>query len=361
MENKENISMRQLILLFITAIISPTLRYIPSYSARFAKQAAWLTPLFSGIILFITFYILSKLYKAYKNKSLPDIICDICGNILGKIMLIIIIIWSLILLALYIKYFADRLDSTMYPQSDMNVFIISMLFLVAYIMRNGIKILARMNEILLPLIVFMLFIFLIFLVPTVDVTRLLPITINDVVPIFQGSIGISAIWLYIILMLMFSDKIKNIEKIKKLGIKTTIIITFSTIIYLITIISNLGYKTVLNESLPTYMLIKKISFFKFIDRLDPLLISIWIITDFVLICTFLYSILSAFKKVFKLSDEKNYTNIFLLLSYFLTMFICSTIFELQKFGLKFGSYANMVIYFGFLLFVFIIGKIRKKI
>ncbi|MGB3988972.1 MAG: GerAB/ArcD/ProY family transporter, partial [Acetivibrionales bacterium] len=150
LSDDKKISIRQAIFLFVTASFTPTVRIVPAYAAQKAKQAAWLSPVVTAVLLILLVQLWQVIYRKYRDKSLMDIYCDIAGPAAGTVILIIYLLWMVLLSALYIRYFAMRLVGAIYPNTDISVFIISMLAVIVYTLGFGVTTLARFNEVLLP-------------------------------------------------------------------------------------------------------------------------------------------------------------------------------------------------------------------
>ena len=150
--NNKKITVRQAVFLFITITYTPSVRLISVYAAQRAKQAGWLAPIIAVIILIIASFIWHAIYKKYNNYSLMDIYSDIAGKFIGKILIIIHLIWIVLLNAMYVRYFAVRMVGSIYPNISINVFLISILVVIAYTLRFGLTVLARLNEVIFPLL-----------------------------------------------------------------------------------------------------------------------------------------------------------------------------------------------------------------
>jgi len=98
---KGKITTFQAILLFLTAVYTPTVRLVASFTADKAKQAAWISPVVSFFLLIIIVIIIHAVYKRYNDVSFMDAIYDIFGVVIGKIIVFSYTIFMMILLALH--------------------------------------------------------------------------------------------------------------------------------------------------------------------------------------------------------------------------------------------------------------------
>ncbi len=359
--DKGKITIWQAVLLFVTLTASPTVRVVSGSTAREAKQAAWITPFIALFAFLIIVLVMHSMYRKYKEVSFMEIIYNITGSFIGKIIMIIYVINILILLALYIRFLAERLAMSIYPYIDIDIIIGIMLVVVAVVLRNGIENIARMNQIFFPLLLVSILIIIALMIPNVELKNLTPISYLDIEPIFIASLTPLAIWSYFTFIFFIGDKIKETENIKKYGIMSAIFLFIITTVIIIASVGTLGHSIISRSPLSFFVAVKQISFFDFIERIEALLISIWILSDFIIISVFSYILLNIFKDTFKINEIKPLVNVFMVFAYILSLYIANSAFELTNFSNKFQIYANVIIGFVFPVIIWGVGKVRKKI
>jgi hypothetical protein len=67
------------------------------------------------------------------------------------------------------------------------------------------------------------------------------------------------------------------------------------------------------------------------------------------------------KYCFNFSDVKPLINIYAVFMYFLTIYLCNNVFELEHLSIYFVIPGNIILGFAIPVFMFIVGKIRKKL
>lgn len=350
-------------LLTISICFTPATRYVALYNIKIAKQACWLSPFVSFIIAIFLFKIINNLFNGYRNKevSLIDIIYDILGKFIGKLLVSMILLWLTIMLSVYVRYYGERLLGSTYPEADMWVFLIIMLVLVGYILRSGVQTLARMNEIILPILLMFYIIFVIFMLPKVKVSNLTPISPLDFFPVLKGSLASIALWSYLFIVMIFADKIKNMENFKNVIYYMNGFSLVATSSGLIAVCGSLGPSVVARSNLPFLLGVKYISLFEVVEKIESLLVTSWIYADFILISIFAYSSLRLVKSVFNLNNTKHLISIYLVIVYYLSLIICNNLFELQLFSEKIAMPVNIVFFVISPVLLFVVGKIRKKV
>lgn len=360
-QSRDKISLTQVCTICIAVEYTALIRILGGYTAEAAKQAAWLSGILGIIPLTILIFIIRTLYKKYNEVNFMEIIKDIAGNILGKIIILVYFIWLLLLLALYIRYFAERLISTVTPNINIIVFIISMLIIVSIALYSGITVIARMSEIITPISMFLLFSIFLLGLPLVKIKNVTPIYFTDILPAFAGSAVLWAVHGYLLIFFFFGDQINNKEKILSEGKYKATFMVISNTILIFFIVGSLGWQLTARLPFSTFMFIKQISVFGVIERVESLIEVIWVIIDFISISVFSYIILYIIKDFFKLSTYKPLIVPLMIWAYFLSLLISSSRFELEKASYQFFIPLNIILEYLVPLILLIVGKVRKKI
>lgn len=355
------ISVKQLLCIYVIIVLSPLIRVVPSFAANYGKQAGWLSPLVSLIPTLTVIYILDCIFKRYKTESMAAIFEDIMSKPLGMIIVFFYFIWSTSLVALYMRYDVERLTGSIYPNINFIFFIIFTLAQIAYALRSGLTVIARMSEVIMP-IIFILFAFLILLLlPMIRHDTILPISYMDTLPVIKASMGSSGIYLYYFLLFFLSDKLSYKDKLKKQSITAIIILVVSTTIMLVSIIGLMGSSVVKRAPVPFLAAVKQISLMNTIQNIESVAVAMWILADFILIAALIIVSLNIAKTLFNLKDIKPLQNIYILLIYILSLGISTNKMELETFSQYIMIPVNHI--FGLLIpiVLFTTGKIRKKL
>jgi spore germination protein KB len=359
--DRRKISLRQTLLLFINILASPVIRFVPTEAIKAAKQAAWLSPLISFVVLVLYFLLLQNLFKRHENESLIEIFQDIIGRLLGRALSMFYFLWITLLASYYTRMYAERVVSTLFPNVNIILIILVMLITVAYVMRDGIVTLARMNEIFVLIIILIFLISGTLLMPQMKIKNFLPITYEDIIPIFKGSLSIIALWPFFTFILMFSDKITNKENLKKGGFQASILITFLVTISITISLGTFGWSIVTKTPVPYYYAIRQISLFNIIERIEAGAITIWLLADFIIISSFTFAAVHILKLLFKTSDTKPLINIYTVILFFLSLLIGRSRFELSALSEDVLLPVNIFMGLVVPLIIFIVGKFRGRI
>ncbi|HEY8350227.1 MAG TPA: GerAB/ArcD/ProY family transporter [Clostridia bacterium] len=361
LSDDKKISMRQAAFLFMTVTFTPAIRLIPGYATQKARQAAWLSPIFTAVLMVLLVQVWQVLYRKYKDKSLMDIYRDIAGPAAGTVILVFYLLWYMVLAALYIRYFAMRLLGAIYPNTDISIFIISMLVVVAYTLGFGMVTFARFNEVVLPFMMFVFFLLFIMMIPNFRTDFLTPVTARSILPAFEASMAPTGLVAYFSFIFIFGDRINNKESISKIGLKLVVFQLVTQVMIIVSIICTFSFRIAQRTQLPYLTAVKQISVFNIFEKVESIVISIWVLSDFVIICFFIICALSVLKSFFKLSDIKPLINIYVVFIYFLAMLLAKNAFELERLSEEITLPVNIALGFVIPVLMLFIGKIRKKV
>ncbi|HHW47874.1 MAG TPA: endospore germination permease, partial [Clostridiaceae bacterium] len=332
LSSREKISIRQAVILFIMFVYSPTLRLYPINAARIGQRAGWLTPVLNVLPFICLVFIIQALFKNDKNANLSDIIHKSLGKFFGSAILILYLIWLLITLGVYVRYFGERFLVSLLPNTHINFFTVTILAAVFYVLQKGIVYITRTAEFLF-LVFSLVFIFLFLLsIPNLEIINLFPVTYHDALPLIKSALSSIGLWGAFTLIFFFGDKINNKEHIKRYGLQSAIYLVITAMMVLIQTIGVYGYSVIERLSLPYIFAVKSISILQTLERIESLAVAAWIIVDFVAISVILYIVVSIIKSLFSLSDEKSLVSPVAIFAFIFSQYIASDRFELENYS-----------------------------
>ncbi|MDF2558497.1 MAG: gerKB4 [Bacillales bacterium] len=359
--SKGKISLRQTFLIFIVLACSPIIRYTTGYSAAKARQAAWLAPLPAVITLFIMLFILHSIFKKHTDKSMMEVIYEIFGVWVGKIIVFFYFLWSLLLITIYLRYDVERLIGSAYPGIPMYFILLITLLVIAYILPKGITNIGRMSEILFLVIMFAFVILCLCMIQNIRMDSVLPVSTKEVLPILQGSMVTTAIGSYFFLMFFIGEFINDKAKLLKSGISTIVFFILFSAVIVFEVVGTLTSSVTQRIPFAYLVAVKQISILDTIEKIESIVVGVFIFSDFILLTVLIFISLNIIKSLSKLKETNHLLNIYLVLLYLLTLGLTINRFDLETFSMNFLVYINST--FGVIIpiILFIVGKIRKKI
>lgn len=355
---QKGISMRQIILTLLALTFSPTARFLATYASEDAKQAAWLLPFFTFPFLLFFFYVMQKTFQKHPDACYMDIISQVTGKVAGTAIVALYFIWLVLHNALCGRFFAEKLITTLYTGVDIRVFLIAMLVVVALAMHYGIIAIARMGELVLFGLVLNFCVYIFFMSGDINIKFLTPITYRDFIPVAKGSISQGSIWGNAVFLFFFSEKIYNKNKIMKTGFNGSLFLLLATATLIISIVGVLGYRLAAMSPHAFINAANQIEVGNVLEKIESLLITIWIASDFIALSVFSYVSLRMLVWILGIKDEKPFINIFLVLMFFLILLAGRNQVELNAFC-RMGNAVNVLYGFAVPALILGIGKLRR--
>jgi spore germination protein KB len=273
---QQRISQWQMMMLLLPIVIATEILPVTDLTAKFAHQNTWLAMMPSTVTGVWSIWIMTELHRRHPGRSLIQYSMDILGNWPGRIVGIIFLLQMLIYtskVASEMLYFISMFALPRTPRPA-----ILALFMLACCVAAwaGLEVIARCAETFIPITMFFFSIVFILLIPNMQPSYVRPIAgPNWIQTVFQAAIVPSGWFGEFLLMGFLLPFLGNKTKIRKasfsllavLGCFTTLIALQSTMV-----------AGPLTEKLTFsyYITARYISLGDFFERIDPLIVSIWL-------------------------------------------------------------------------------------
>ncbi|MFC3803459.1 endospore germination permease [Cohnella sp. GCM10012308] len=189
MQATEKISSTQLGLLIFTFIISTNLLTVPSFTVMFAMQDAWISELISSVTGFVSIWVMCELARRYPGLTIEQYSSRILGKWLGKLAAANYAYYWFISISTITTQHTGFVNTLLLPESPFLVISLTLLVLSGAAAYMGIEVIARSNEFLTLLLLFLFIPLLILTVTEADAHLLKPVMENGLVPVLQGAVN----------------------------------------------------------------------------------------------------------------------------------------------------------------------------
>lgn len=255
---------------------------------------------FIGLIhLLIFIYIFNYKEELNISKKNTYLFKKPISNILNVLINLLIFIIGMI--QLYnISNFAI---SQFLSETPILLFMILFGILISYSVLTGINNISRIGIIFLIIITTLTIISTLGLIPTINISNLKPILENGLTPTLKGSILLTITNITPIFLLLITPK-KDITNNKNINKYFLLYYSLSFLFIIIAIflaISSLGIYLCQVYQYPEYTVLKKISLFNFIERIENFIYIKWILNSFLTLSLIVYHISTATKENSKIA------------------------------------------------------------
>lgn len=361
---KGKIGLRQALVIFFLASVSPLIRLIPSYLSESSKQASWVVPIFAIIPLILLVALLNTFFNKAKNRSfnsLEEVLEGAYGKIITKVILIVYTLWLVVLCAVQLRLVAERYATTLFFYSSEKLFVILSLVLVYFALKGSFETLARFSEIGAIILLAILILIAIIAIQNFDVKNVYPVTVYDAKDIGEGMLSVVSIFSSITYIFFMGDIINDKENLLRSGRRLSIWYAFIVMLIVFVTIGCFGHRVVNAFTHPFFIALKSTRFLEMLEGVDGIFVSLWLMMDFFLVCYYLYIVTAMVKKTFKLKSRKTVVTPLIFVIYILSFLVASSFFELTEFSSNFLVPINLSLGFGGVLITYVVLKIKKVI
>jgi len=280
MNNKTKFTSIQFAILLIFPILS-LFTGIGTYNIiKIAKVDSYISPLISGIIGIIVLITFIYIFNYEPDKTINEKNKLLFGNILGTIINYIICILFLFIAVTLIYNISNFAISQFLSETPLLTFMIILGIIVIYNVSLVIENISRVGIIFFSIICFLTIISTFGTISNIELNNIKPILEYGIDKPLYGSIFLTLIDIVPILSLLIVKKNYLIDKeksTKNLIIFYIISILFISIAMFLTI-SSLGIHLSTLYQYPEYTVLKKITLFEFIDRIENFIYIKWILS-----------------------------------------------------------------------------------
>ncbi len=358
---QDRISSKQLAMLGLLSIISMTYHFFPPSSLRRDGRAEWLAmlpviPVICGLL-----YMLQHVYKKQPDKPLDVLVTDIFGPFFGRVALTLYLLWSVMFMALTIRFFSERIVSSIFVFSNPVIFIFLGLIPVAVALRGRLTALSRVNVVFVGLYLTMLIALIVFSLNQIDLTKLLPVGTKDIVPVFEGATRQIGLYSSLLLFNFLSGRVGNRQDMGKSGSRQAIMFMLIMMAGSIYVRSVFEWKLLTRTQNPIYSAIKNILLLGSFERLESLVMAVWVMSSFVAITLLGMVSITLLEKIGNLKNGRALSMPLLFLAFSVSLLFAGHLLELQYFYDTVVIWGNYILNIGLFLLLFGVGKLRKII
>ncbi len=330
----------------------------PSKLAGIVGNSGWYATIISAATALVGFLFIYLLLKRFPGKDIVEIFRLTLGRFFGFLFSGVLALYMLFVAVTRLAEFNEVLRVYVFHLSP-NWYIIG-IFIICIIIMSwlGLESLARFSKLL---VYFMLAGFILVLamgIQNYNLSNLYPIFGYGLKKTITTGIVRSSAYGEVIILAIFAKTFQGVKYIKKEGIISLclsgVIIALSIFAFTLTY----PYYTAKEITAPMYELATLIDYGRFVQRVEPIFLFIWIISSLISETIVFYSFIWIFCKMFRIQDKKPVilgASVIVFAAALMHKDILTVIFANVQFMRNYGS-----IVFVLPLLALIIVSIRKK-
>ena len=281
------IDIKQATLLIVSTVLPTAIITLPALTIKIAKQDAWISTILSILAGLLIIWLVVSLSLRFPDKTLFEFSEIILGKVMGKIVSFFYFAWFIHTNMLIIREFGSFTNTILMLNTPIIVFYIAAVTVSAYAVHNGLEVLGRSCQMFIPVILFLLLAVFTLTIGNIDLTRLLPIMDIGIVPILEATLTPISWMGEVIIWAMIIPYLRKPEDAKRAGIWGILIIGFFALIGVFISLVIFG-PIAGNLAYPVFNAVRIISIANFLERLESVVITAWILSAFIKITIFYY-------------------------------------------------------------------------
>lgn len=329
MLRQEPLTLHQAGLLTVCTYLSAAIRTLPIVSGQYAKQAAFLVPAAGFLLYLLTVECLRRLFRDRDRLDLADALLSVLGPVPGRILLGLAALWFTFQAALYSRQYSIQLTSTVFPNVREPVFLLLLLLPIAAVMTRGVCVLARMNRFVVTFVLSTLALVILGLLRYVEPAHLLPITPDLLPGVGRGAFSAGGHWIFVLTPFLAAPFVRGGEDFHRvLSLRTgLLLLAVGTLIVTVTV-GSLSAPMTNHLSLPFLFAVKQIEIASSLQKAEAMIITIWVLSDFVHICLCAMAGLRLLRMALGIREGRAPIPLYLTLIYLLALLLTTASMEL---------------------------------
>lgn len=271
---------------------------------NFDFQDSWVCIVIGFLLSLLLFYIYAAVIELYPGRNYYDNIIQACGcgGIPGKILVLILSLYSLFTGALLLREQAEFIHVANLTQTPLLVVEAALTGTAVFVMRTRMNVLARLAKFLLPILIVISGITVVLSVKDWHISHLKPFLATGFPGIAGGSLLVLSLPFGegVVCASMFGQLERNAKPFRVFrngGLIAAVVILWSNMRNILI----LGYSNGL-YAFPSYTAVSVVALGEFFTRIEVMIGIVLLFSALAKICVFLFSCTSGLAKVFGLKD-----------------------------------------------------------
>ena len=282
---QDSISLRQLLTLTFAALLSPALQVLPGQTARQGGIAGWLAAAAALPVLLGLSWLLWWLFKGEAGQAggLPGTACRLLGRIPGRMLCLAYLLWGLCLLAVSARQVALRFLTISYRNGPMLLFLLTLLGITFWLVRKPVGALARAGEVFFLTLAAGLALSLALGVFQLDPVNLLPVWTEDLPAAGAALLPVLGLLGYAVFAPCLGGQVAPEPAGRRRVLRWAAGLGLTLAALQIVCQGSFGPGLAARMDTPFFMLVKGIGFEGTFQRMESVIIALWVLSDLALL------------------------------------------------------------------------------
>ena len=301
----DQISARQLRMLLFASLLSPAIQVLPGQTAALAGRGGWLSALPALPLMVLLCLALHSLNRAFlSERGLAGVIRRVLGPWLGSGVLAAYLLWGVVLLGADARRYALRFLSTSYRNAPLVLFIAILLLAALWVARGPLSALARAGEVVCLALSIALGLMLFFGLFQIRAAHVFPLWVQDLPGIVTACLPVFAVLGYSVFGGFLAGKAQDGAG---KWVKWAIVVCGTLTLLQLVCLGGLGHALTVRTDAPFFMVVKGIGVQGAFERVESVIIALWVLSDLALLCLILFACRNILQALFPTANASKWT------------------------------------------------------
>lgn len=326
-----------------------------------AKQDVWIAILFGIAIAVPVLMVYARILALFPEKDLFQILQIIFGKILGKIIAMLFIWYAFHLGALVTRNFTEFIKLAAMPETPEIVPTLLLGLLCIWGVKEGIEVLGRWSQFVLPLLLGIIFVVAILSMTLADFDNIRPVMYKNLEPIMSSVFSTFTFPLAETVVFMM---VGNVVKQEKSNYKIYMIslLLGGGIVLLVSVrnVLVMGASFISSTYFPSYAAVSLINIGDFLQRIEIMVSVVFIFAGFIKICICLLASSKGIANLFNIKEYRLIVAPIGLLMLSLSYIIYDNIMEMNDWAFKIYKFYALPFQVFLPLLIWVVAEIKVK-
>lgn len=357
---KGMISHRQASFLIANGIMATIILFLPALMAKELGQDAWIAVFIATFAGFLYMALLVSLGMRFPKQNLVEYGIELLGPWLGKVLGFFMGLFFFYINGHIIRQFGELMVSAVMPETPLVVFCILLVSMAAYGVYLGLEVFARVVEIIFPLSLIVGLVIVGMAVPEMDFDQLTPVLTHSFSEFVKG---LGEMWIFYgqgLLLTMLIPYIRHKGSVKRVVPEVTFYLNFAILLDIVGVLAIFGAEEASRLVFPTFELAKIVHLAGFVERIESLVVGVWVTTVGLKVMLFYYAGLLSFAHTFNLRDYRPLVlpGLFILID--LSILEFTDISQIRQLLAGPMVFFNNMVQLGIPLLLYLLALVKKK-
>lgn len=283
MNSRDLITPRQLMTTALVCVLSPLIRRFPRDAAATAGRTAWLS---APMALVPAALVILIVWLLFRQRSEPTafstVLCDALGKIPGRAVMTLYALWLVFYAGFLLRSGAERFVTTVYPDAGFTVFIVAGALLVGIAALGSVRSIVRAAMIFCPLLIAVPFGASLLMLGDIDWAILVPVTAADLPTNGYAALQIANVISVLFFLSFLGNRLTEPLRPRNFLWRLPLLLVLLGAMT-VCCLGLFGPELTAKLRYPFFLLLRDLHALGPLERAEPVVIALWVFSDFVLL------------------------------------------------------------------------------